>query len=657
MGFMLFACLAISAAAWAETRGVEIQPVNTETNGFEKNGSGGGLTWITEPVSGTDAETVTTVDSNSDNLWRARRFGAEKTVTSSKKVTNLDNIGVLESKTGTGGTEDAPAVKTTVTFSQAGVYTLFFRYGDGRSSTERYDIQYAVNDGDFQEIHLDYDEATEGDSVDGSVYIFVAGFEIWEKFIGSFEVNAGDSITIIADDIIQDGPGSGDRSVYAGLRVTGANLDLDPPSMGLEVDIVNADTTGLEKAGADGAGNTWTSETVGVSDADGLTTVDSGTDNKWRPRRFGAGPTALHGLLLTNRTDFGVLESKIGDGTEDAPPVHTALTFAKAGTYTLYLRYGTGRGSANERYDIQYSFDGSTWYITRLNYDEALEGDAWDGAEYISLAGFEIWERNIGTFDVAAGGTIDVYVDDVIQDGPNTNDRSVYAGLRVTGGGLGGGQVVDAIGYEVDPLNGSSAFLRDGGDGKGTTWRTFSPIDEFEEPIGTDDRFDSFWWGRRDTIEAGPLGIKTRFSSIGLIESGGPPDEDAYPIRSEITLAEAGTYDVWLRYANGLAADNRYDIQYSLNDGDPVVLRLVAEEGATKSADGSILQHFYGATRSRELWEKKIGTVTVTAGETIAVQIDDVEQDGPNADDRTAYAGLRVVNANASSSIGAWELF
>jgi hypothetical protein len=648
-----------SGIPMAETTGVEIEPINPEATGFEKAGSASGITWRTAPVSETEANTITSVDSTTDNLWRMRRFGAQRSPVDGKLIANLESIGVLESKIGTGGTEDCPTVATTVTFSQAGNYTLFLRYGTGRgNATERYDIAYSVNGADFEVISLDYDEATESDAVDGSVYIFLAGFEIWEKNIGTFNVEAGGKITVTVDDIIQDGPAGDDRSVYAGLRVTGTGLDAGaPPKVsGLEIDVVNRETTGLEKNGTDGKGNTWTTKPVGVADEETITTVDSTTDNLWRVRRFGTSETPVNKRFLTQMVDIGVLESKIGTaGTEDCPPVATTVTFAETGTYTVHLRYGTGRGSADERYDIQYSRDGQNYKIILLNYDEATEGDALDGSTYITLAGFEIWERNIGTFTVEAGGSITIYVDDIVQDGPG-NDRSVYAGLRITGGNLGGEAKKDTVGFEVVPLASSTSFLRDGGDGKGTTWRTFAAADEFEEPVNADDPYDFLWYGQGDTIEAGPLGINTRLSVLWLIESGGLLREDCSAVTSEITLAEAGLYDVYLRFGNALDPTNRYDIQYRLNGGNWAVLRLEYEEGQTKAVDGSFHQHYYGATRKYEIWEKRIGTVEVAAGGTITIDIDDVEQDGPNENDRTVYGGIRVIRSEGAS-VNHWDLF
>lgn len=159
-------------------------------------------------------------------------------------------------------------------------------------------------------------------------------------------------------------------------------------------------------------------------------------------------------------------------------------------------------------------------------------------------------------------------------------------------------------------------------DAEGNTYTT-TAADASLEPsavyTATANTTDNLW-----QLRAGAL------PNMGVLESRSPAGtEDAPQLKTTVTMAKAGTYNVYLWYG---------DIG-SLTDDltDPTPLEAAIEGNPLQTyfqADGLLVTDQYGFN----ILEVPLGTVTVEANDPISVLIDDHVGEGA----RSAYLGIRV---------------
>ncbi|MBD3266322.1 hypothetical protein GF373_06595 [bacterium] len=175
-------------------------------------------------------------------------------------------------------------------------------------------------------------------------------------------------------------------------------------------------------------------------------------------------------------------------------------------------------------------------------------------------------------------------------------------------------------GLVVDPAYIYESFTDD----QGNTYTTVAADDSLAaEDVFTEENLvdDNLWVLRGAAMP-----------DMGVLASRAPAEtEDAPQLKTTVTMAEAGTYNVFLWYGDIGAANPDDDA----NNPTPIDAGLEGEDMQTFfQADGVLVTDEYGWN----VLEAQVGTVTVDANGSFSVLIDDHVGEGA----RTAYLGLRI---------------
>jgi hypothetical protein len=142
-------------------------------------------------------DVFTDTASYSDNLWRYRPLGI---------------YGAVYESGGPRGTEDCPALKTSVEVAQGGTYEVFLLFGDvsavGTDDEAHPTPIKAAIEGNEMQAYFQWD----------AEFIGLWGFNMMETSIGKVTVGDGETVTVFIDDH-EEVEGNDRRSVYAGLRI------------------------------------------------------------------------------------------------------------------------------------------------------------------------------------------------------------------------------------------------------------------------------------------------------------------------------------------------------------------------------------------------------------------------------------------------------
>ncbi len=186
--------------------------------------------------------------------------------------------------------------------------------------------------------------------------------------------------------------------------------------------------------------------------------------------------------------------------------------------------------------------------------------------------------------------------------------------------GFGESPELELEGLIVDPAYIYETYTDDAGNSYTTVAQddSLSPEEVFVEG-GPDD--DNLWNLRGAAMP-----------DMGVLESYAPSEtEDAPPVQTTVTMGEAGTYNVYLWYGDIGAANPDDDA----DNPTPINAGLEGEDMQTfLQADGVLITDEYGWN----VLEVQLGTVTLEAGESFSVIIDDHFGEGA----RSAYLGLRI---------------
>jgi hypothetical protein len=282
-----------------------------------------------------------------------------------------------------------------------------------------------------------------------------------------------------------------------------------------------------------------------------------------------------------------VLESRGPRGTEDCQALRTTVRMITGGAYEIFLLLGDVAQVATDDETVPTPIQAAIEGQAMKTY---VQGDG----TYIGTYGFNIIEVSLGAVNVIDNGTISVLVDDVspFEGFEGVDSRSVYAGLRIAEAGTGGGQT------SVD-------------------------IDA-----------DNKW-----TI------VPTSVGRTLLMSHGPGAGEDAPELKTEITVAYAGTYEVVFMYMDSNSWPGEGAIFAALGN-EPFGIEYSQWNGisAAGGAGVSIPQAGGGTVSGDSLWyySAVLGVVTVAAGETITVRVDDY----PFASNRpymvSTYEGIKL---------------
>lgn len=114
----------------------------------------------------------------------------------------------------------------------------------------------------------------------------------------------------------------------------------------------------------------------------------------------------------------------------------------------------------------------------------------------------------------------------------------------------------------------------------------------------------------------------------GLVSNGPGVGEDAPELQTQIAMAHAGTYEVTFHFMDSTAAPGEAKIQAALGNGE---FATYSAENATELAGGSpiIIPNEFGEPEEGDnlfFYRASLGEVTVEAGETITVRVDDTQE-------------------------------
>ena len=352
--------------------------------------SPGAFDWVTDlsgnkfkigPVdTGLTQDEWLTVNANSgsDSLWNIRE--------------GLGSYGpILESFPKSG--EDAPTLRTSVTFGTAGTYNVFFSLGDigPVDPDENLRAPTPVN------FAFEGEELTRWHANDGE-FKGSPGYNDYEMSVGQITVSDGEQVNFLIDDV-QDGTAI--RSVYLGMR-----LVLGPQVTEFSV------SPGVFEPTTDLFGNTFHTGPVDEAaypNLDEWLTVNANksSDSLWNIRE-GLG-------------SYGPILESFPKSGEDAPTLRTSVTFGTAGTYNVFFSLGDiGPVDPDENLraptPVNFAFEGEE--LTRWHPNDGT---------FNGSPGYNDYEMSVGQITVAVGETRSFIIDDV-QDG--TAIRSVYLGMR-----------------------------------------------------------------------------------------------------------------------------------------------------------------------------------------------------------------------------------
>ena len=182
----------------------------------------------------------------------------------------------------------------------------------------------------------------------------------------------------------------------------------------------------------------------------------------------------------------------------------------------------------------------------------------------------------------------------------------------------------EVTGLLVDPAYLYETFTDDEGNSY-TTAAADASLGAAEAYTDTDNRHDNLWrlrgsaWPDWGVLEA------------WTTEDDGNPPEDCPALKTTVTMARGGTYNVFLLYGDVGAANEEDDA----TNPTPIQAALQGNELKTYfQADGNLITGAYGWN----ILEVKLGSVSVGDNGTIEAIIDDVVEGGQ----RCAYIGLRI---------------
>ncbi len=341
-------------------------------------------TWPVDEATYATVDSWLTINANSgtDNKWNIRQ--------------NLGPYGpILEAYPN--GPEDAPALKTSVIFAQAGTYDVYVSIGDTGAATPEDNL---ANPNPLK-VAKERDPLKTWVAGDGE-FKGTPGYNDYEIHLGKITVTAGQQVNFLIDDD-PDYP-NGQRSVYLGMRFV------------KETQVVLKEfqvSPGVFEMFTDIGGNqymTWPVDEAAYATMDSWLTVNanSTTDNKWNIRQ--------------NLGPYGPILEAYPSGPEDAPTLRTKVIFARAGTYDVYLNIGDTAAA-----DYQQNINEPNPLIFGFERGELKTYHPNDGV-FMGTPGYNNYEIAIGQITVTAGEQRHF----IIDDAPDYENgyRSVYLGMR-----------------------------------------------------------------------------------------------------------------------------------------------------------------------------------------------------------------------------------
>lgn len=514
--------------------------------------------------------------------------------------------------------EDSPEITMEITPALPGKYEVILNFLDSNDSPGTGPIQAALGD---DELKLYYqDDGVSVRATGGTTPGYpqfggtTAGGMYWQTAsLGEVDIEAGGTVRVRVDDVPGDQFG-----ITADFDVTTTfnGVTLRVIELGGAISEIQV-SPGAFEFSTDVSGNqfkTGPADEAAYPTQDDWLTVNARDDgsNKWNIRE-GLGP---YGPILESFPDSG----------NDAPTLKTSVIFAQGGTYDVFLNIGdTAAADFDQNLDeqIPLNFGFESGDLTRYHPNDGT---------FNGTPGYNDYEIHVGKITVEDGEMRDFYIDDV-QDG--TASRSVYLGMR-----FALQQNVQISEFPVSPGVNEEDFS----DLFGNTFRTW-PQDEAAYPTLDD-------WLTITTREDGSnkWNIRQGLGPYGpILESFPNSGNDAPPLRTSVTFAQGGTYNVILNIGDTAAADEQQNID------DPIPLNFAFE------GDELVRYHpndgTFAGTPGYNDYEIAVGQVTVEAGETRNFIIDDV-QDGTAS--RSVYLGMRFELAEDSggpSDITNWSLY
>jgi hypothetical protein len=518
--------------------------------------------------------------------------------------------------------EDSPELTMEITPALPGKYEVILNFLDSNDAPGTGPILAALED---EELKMYFqDDGVSVRATGGTTPGYpqfggtTAGGMFWQTVsLGEVEVDAGGTVRVRVDDV------PGDQfDIIASFDVTTTfqGVTLRVIELGGAISEIQVNPAATEFA-TDVSGNRFKTGPVdeSLSLAQWLTlSANVNNDGLWNTRN-GLGP-------------YGPIVESFPTNGDDAPPIKTTLIFAQAGTYDVFFSLGdTGASTAAENLTnpnpLAFGFTADT---LKTYY-------AGDG-EFKGTPGYNDYEIAVGTITVEAGEQVEFFFDDVTEDAGGIG-RSVYLGMR-----FALKQNVQVSEFPVSPGVTDKNFK----DLFGNSYRTW-PQDEAAYPLVTDwltnaangdarSDSDNKWHTRGGLGPYGPI-----------LESFPNSGDDCPPLRTSVTFASGGTYNVILNVGDTAAADTQQNIN------DPIPLNF-AFEGETlvriHPNDGT-----FAGTPGYNNYEVAVGQVTVSAGETRNFIIDDV-QDGTAS--RSVYLGMRfelAEDGGEPSDVSNWSLY
>ncbi|MGI6458158.1 MAG: hypothetical protein ACOX5R_21425 [bacterium] len=327
------------------------------------------------------------------------------------------------------------------------------------------------------------------------------------------------------------------------------------------------------------------------TDAEGNSYITTALDDSLTPEMVYTSANSNSDNLWRLRSDgipdMMVLEAYGPNGTEDAPTLKTTVTMAKGGTYEVFLLFGDiGSIGTDDEVDVTPIQAG----FEGENLQTYTQADGHLIADYA----FNILEVSLGNVTLEDNSSFSVIVDDVVGGGR----RTAYSGLRIT---------QDGPILPPDP-----------------------PTYDFHQ--------DNLW-------SIYPVTGRTI-----LISYGPGSQEDSPPLTTRITLAHAGTYEVIFNFLDSDDNPDEGIIEASLNDGETLEYGAAI---ATRASGGTSPGYPWidNTYVSGMFWYSAVmGQVTVEAGETIEIHVDDAQDWSGLEYITSSYEGvtLRVIEGGPS---------
>ena len=491
------------------------------------------------------------------------------------------------------GFEDAPELTMDIAVAIGGTYEVILNFLDSRENPGDGTLQAALGENDLVEYsELNATPATGGTSPGYPQFDGTTQGTMWWQTVslGEVEVDDGGHIRVRIDDTENGFADDWVTSTWQGitLRVIElggaiAEIQVSPGAFDWVTDV---------------SGNQFRTGPVDTTlgQEEWLTVnANSANDGKWNIREgLGAyGP---------------ILESFPASG-EDAPELKTSVIFAKGGTYDVFLNLGdTGAADPDENLSTQ------TPLLFSLPGEEWIRWHANDGV-FKGTPGYNNYEMQVGQVKVEDGEQLDFGMDDV-QDGTAT--RSVYLGMRFE-------RQPEVVITEFNVSPGVIEPTEDIFGNSFYTWAEDASVYAAQEDwltVNANSASDGKWNVREGLGPYGPI-----FESFPL--SG----EDAPTLKTLVTFAKAGRYDVVLSLGDTGASDPAEN----LTTQTPLMFALPGQSWVRWHANDGV----FSGTPGYNNYEMAVGQVAVMqAGESMDFLIDDVQDETAT---RSVYLGMRLV--------------